>query len=325
MDIANLENLYTKSANIREMIRNCQLPSELEALLYQQFDALAATRPNLLVAVRSSALGEDLGQASLAGLYHTELQIDRAHLIEAYKAVLASKYSPPAISYRLAKGYRHEETEMCVGCLAMIDAVCSGICYSRSIGGGVDTLDIFFAGGSAKGIVDDTRSTHPFLLERTPPHRLVQRALLQEPQGELLTDAQTVALAAMAMDLENLINPAAPEFQAANCRTMHDIARFCHERSVIEMFDFGARYHFDRGVAKRMLDSMPLEWWVFNLDDGFNPDFALERPEIAITDIVSNPMLALWEGMHAVAWEPPPRPAGHHGLFSAAIGDAHRS
>ena len=84
---------------------------------------LAAAMPDLMVAVRSSALGEDLGQASFAGLYHTELQVGRDTLIAAYKSVLASKYTPRAISYRLAKGFRHEDTEMCVGFLAMIEAV----------------------------------------------------------------------------------------------------------------------------------------------------------------------------------------------------------
>jgi len=493
MDIANLEDLHCKSAAIREMIRNCPLPPELAPRLYHAYDTLAATRPNLLVAVRSSALGEDLGQASFAGLYHTELQVDRAHLVDAYKAVLASKYSPSAISYRLAKGYRHEETEMCVGCLAMIEAAVSGLCYSRSVAGSGDTLDIFFAAGSAQGIVDGTRSTHHFLLERTPPHHLVQRTLCPETPGALLTEPRAVDLAAMAMALENhfgapqdiewsidpagdlyilqsrpismtgqamassslpaledermllsggvtgcagvgsgpvwivrttaemlqcpknavlvvkhplpewapllkraaaliaetgseaghlatlsrefglpsllalpraietlhngamvtvdagnravyrgrieellretkpkpnpmegspvqktlqavlahiaplhLLDPTAADFQPANCRTMHDITRFCHERSVIEMFAFGDRHHFDQGAAKRIRDNTVTEWWVINLEDGFHPDSMLDGPEITVADIVSQPMLALWEGMHARPWEGPP-------------------
>ncbi len=496
MDIANLEDLHAKSAIIREMIRNRPLPHELETRIYQEYDALAATRPNLLVAVRSSALGEDLGQASFAGLYHTELQVDRARLVAAYKAVLASKYSPAAISYRLAKGYRHEETEMCVGCLAMIEAAVSGICYSRSVGGSEDTLDIFFAASSAQGIVDGTRSTHHFRLERTPPHRLIQPTLCPEIPEQPLTDSQAVDLAAMAMALENhfgapqdiewsidpagdlyilqsrpisvagqamassslpaledervllrggvtgcdgvgsgpvyivrttaemlqcpknavlvvkhplpewapllkraaaliaetgsaaghlatlsrefglpsllalpraietlhndaivtvdagnrvvyrdrieellretkpklnpmegspiqktlqavlahiaplhLLDPNAADFQPANCRTMHDITRFCHERSVIEMFAFGDRHHFDQGAAKRIINNTATQWWVINLEDGFHPEYALDRPAISVADIISRPMLALWEGMHAVPWEgPPPAP-----------------
>ena len=125
------------------------------------------------------------------------------HLVSAYKSVLASKYTPRAISYRLAKGFRHEETEMCVGFLAMIEAATSGICYSRSIGGRGDTLDLFFAPGSAKGIVDGTRSTSHLLMERTAPHRIVQRLEAEDALGAWLTDTQAVNLAEIGMRLEH--------------------------------------------------------------------------------------------------------------------------
>jgi pyruvate,water dikinase len=204
LDIANLEDLHAKSAAIQEKISSCPLPPELETLLFEHYDALvAATAADIKVAVRSSALGEDLGQASFAGLYHTELHVDREQLVSAYKSVLASKFSPRAISYRLAKGYRHEETEMCVGCLAMIEATTSGICYSRSISGGINTLDIFSAGGSAKGIVDGTRTTNHWLIDRSPPHRILHREFADQTGEAMLTDPQTGALTAIALTLEN--------------------------------------------------------------------------------------------------------------------------
>jgi pyruvate,water dikinase len=102
-------------------------------------------------------------------LYHTELDVDREHLIEAYKKVLASKYSPRAMTYRLTKGYRHEDIVMCAGCLAMIEATVSGVCYSQSISGRIGTLDIFFSHGSAKGIVDGTKTTNHYAMERQLP------------------------------------------------------------------------------------------------------------------------------------------------------------
>jgi pyruvate, water dikinase len=150
MHIGNLEDLHRKSEAIQTLIRESPLPPEIERLLFDHFDRLAAEHPDLRLAVRSSALAEDLGQASFAGLYHTELDVDRDHLAAAYTAVLASKYTPRAISYRLAKGFRHEETEMCVGCLAMIEAKVSGVCYSRAIGGQGELLDIFAATGAPR-------------------------------------------------------------------------------------------------------------------------------------------------------------------------------
>lgn len=490
MNIGNLEDLHRKSEAIQTLIRESPLPPEIELLLFDHFDRLAAEHPDLRLAVRSSALAEDLGQASFAGLYHTELDVDRDHLAAAYTAVLASKYTPRAISYRLAKGFRHEETEMCVGCLAMIEAKISGVCYSQAIGGHGGRLDIFAATGGAKAIVDGTGTTDHWQLERTPPHHIIQRP---EPGATPLTEPQAAALATTAMQLElhfgapqdiewsidrrgtlfvlqsrpisaaalappaqghtrpdderillhggvtgcggvgcgevcivrsaedmltfpkrgvlvvkhplpewapllkravalvaetgseaghlatiarefglpallavdqaserlqngetitvdaglhtiyrgrieellserpqrpdpmagspvqttliallklisplNLTDPASADFQAPNCRTLHDITRFCHEKSVIEMFDFGARYRFDKAAAKRLKDTLPIQWWVIDLGEGFQPGTDVRQQEVSITDIACTPMLAIWEGMHAVPWKGPP-------------------
>lgn len=492
-DARDMEDMLAKSEEVQQLIINSTLPPELERQLYNQFDrVLEIVGGDVRLAVRSSALGEDLGRASFAGLYHTELDVDREHLIEAYKRVLASKYSPRAMTYRLTKGYRHEDIIMCVGCLAMIEATLSGICYSQSIGGRIGTLDIFFSSGSAKGIVDGTKKTNRYMMERQPPHRLVDR-VIDPGSGEPLTEAQARELAAISMQLEHhfgspqdiewsidpsgtiyvlqsrpisvhlfaqesgeatvfederllmrggvtgcpgagsgpvcivrsredlihfpkksvlvvehplpewapllkraaalvaetgseaghlatisrefslpsvlsldhatqtlangdivtvdatnraiyrgrveellaqsgqrpnpmegspvhktltdalklitpltFTDPASPYFRAALCTTMHDITRFCHEKSVIEMFDFGKRYRFDEGAAKRMVDNLPLEWWVINLSDGFTPDFDPSKKYINVNEIVSTPMIAIWQGMHAFPWEGPP-------------------
>lgn len=493
-DARDMEDMLKKSEEVQQLIITSTLPPELERQLYNQFDQLLEiVGHDVRIAVRSSALGEDLGRASFAGLYHTELDVDREHLIEAYKKVLASKYSPRAMTYRLTKGYRHEDIVMCAGCLAMIEATVSGVCYSQSISGRIGTLDIFYSHGSAKGIVDGTKTTNHFAMERQPPHRMVEKVVNPADSNEPLSDAQAETLAAICMQLEHhfgspqdiewsidpdgkiyvlqsrpisvhlfaaengetrvfederlllrggvtgctgagcgpvyivrthedmihfpkksvlvvehplpewapllkrsaalvaetgseaghlatisrefslpsllaldratqtlangeivtvdatnraiyrgridelleqsdkrpnpmdgspvqqtlidalklitpltLTDPASPYFRASLCATMHDITRYCHEKSVIEMFDFGKRYHFDEGAAKRMVDNMPLEWWVINLSDGFVPDFDPAKKFINVNEIVSTPLIAIWEGMHAYPWEGPP-------------------
>jgi pyruvate,water dikinase len=493
-DARDMEDMLRKSEEVQRLIIDSPLPAELERQLYSHFDQLQDLFDrDVKVAVRSSALGEDLGRASFAGLYHTELFVDRDHLIQAYKTVLASKYSTRAMTYRLAKGYRHEDIIMCAGCLAMIEAAVSGICYSRSIGGQIGTLDIFFSSGSAKGIVDGTKKTNHYLVEREPAYRIVDQALNAAEDCAPLNVEQAQALAAISMQLERhfgspqdiewsidpagtiyvlqsrpisvhlftkeigegkvlqderlvlqggvtgcggagcgpvfivrnhddmvhfpkkavlvvehplpewapllkraaalvaetgseaghlatisrefglpsllsvdgatrtltagetvtvdaanravyrgriealleqtgkrpnpmdgspvqqtlnevlklitpltLTDPTSPYFRASLCSTMHDITRFCHEKSVIEMFDFGKRYRFDQGAAKRLVDNMPLEWWVINLSDGFAPTFDPADKFINITEVVSTPMRAIWQGMHAYPWDGPP-------------------
>lgn len=87
--------------------------------------------PGIRVAVRSSAVGEDTLGSSHAGLYHTELDVDFGRMLHAYRIVLASMFSPAAVSYRFRRGLTIRDSPMAVGCVRMIRPRCSGILYSR--------------------------------------------------------------------------------------------------------------------------------------------------------------------------------------------------
>jgi pyruvate,water dikinase len=95
-------------------------------------DAFRSTiLPGHLVAVRSSAVGEDSPGASHAGLYATELFVNAEGLFDAWRRVLASAYGPSAVSYRFERGLPPSAALMAVGCLAMVRARCAGILHSR--------------------------------------------------------------------------------------------------------------------------------------------------------------------------------------------------
>ncbi|MEW6663952.1 MAG: PEP/pyruvate-binding domain-containing protein [Thermodesulfobacteriota bacterium] len=141
VDVDSPSSLETASAQITSAIRSATLPPDLEKAVRDtwplMFDdasgAMSDSRAGGIgrYAVRSSAVGEDAA-ISFAGQYATILHVAADRFGEAYKEVLASKYSPNALMYRVSNGLLDQETPMAVLVLEMIDAAASGIVYSRS-------------------------------------------------------------------------------------------------------------------------------------------------------------------------------------------------
>ena len=174
LDLNNLEALYTVSAGIQSLISKAPLPTELEETILAHYQQMVTDpKTELLVALRSSALGED-STVSFAGQYRTQLNVSHEFVTQAYKEIVAGKYKSQAIVYRQQRGYRHQDVQMCVGCLRMVDATISGVLYSRDPDDPRSQFVIIQAApGLASTVVDGSGTTDLFRVSRTSPWRAV--------------------------------------------------------------------------------------------------------------------------------------------------------
>jgi pyruvate,water dikinase len=524
-DAGAADQMHALSADIRQLIIRSSVPEDLDKALTEAYARLEnQTAKGVRISLRSSALGEDMAGTSFAGQYMSQLNVSPEHIIQAYKEIVASKYTLQAITYRFNRGIPDEEVAMCVGCMVMINASAGGVMYSRNpVASREDTVLIDSVWGLPKSVVDGSVKSDLFVVSRKGPPSLVHREIQvkdrklacdadeglsrvelteAESLSPSLTDDQALKLAAIALKLEehygspqdiewaiapdrtiyilqcrplrsveagkqwserlarraadepallsggvtaspgaacgpvftvrrdadilrfpkgailvtsqplpkwasiinrsvavvaeqgsitghlasvarefrvpalfgvsgvidrlrdgtlitvdadgcriyegkvesllgkqgvkanlmegspvyeilrgvsthivplNLLDPDAPDFRPGGCRTLHDITRYAHEKSLEEMFRFGKDHHFQERASKQLVCHVPMQLWVLNLDDGFREE--VEGKFVQLSNIVSVPMLALWEGMTAVPWQGPP-PIDAKGLMS---------
>ena len=177
------EHLHSLSSEIERLIVGAELPQELERAILEHYHLLEQEcGEKVAVAVRSSALDEDVAGASLAGQYRSALDVREDALLSAYKSVVASLYEIPAMSYRMERGLRHEEVSMCVGFLPMIDAVAGGVLYSRNpLDSRDDSIVINSAWGLPKPVVEGRISSDLFRVARGQPPEIRQRDIADKP------------------------------------------------------------------------------------------------------------------------------------------------
>ncbi|MFP5212773.1 MAG: PEP/pyruvate-binding domain-containing protein [Acidobacteriota bacterium] len=131
MDQKDPESVNEASEAIQRLILSTPIPEAVREAMLGAYDEMASRigkEPQ--VSLRSSAIGED-SELSYAGQYLSLLNVSRDRLVQSYSYIVASLFTPRAISYRLNKGIRDEDIAMSVACLRMVESRASGVAYSR--------------------------------------------------------------------------------------------------------------------------------------------------------------------------------------------------
>lgn len=121
LDVDDVKALAEAGRTIRQWVIDTPLPPAFESALREAYGQLQQQHPQLKVAVRSSATAEDLPDASFAGQQETFLNIEGFDNIKrAVHEVFASLFNDRAISYRVHRGYAHENVALSAGVQKMV-------------------------------------------------------------------------------------------------------------------------------------------------------------------------------------------------------------
>ncbi|MEW6079206.1 MAG: PEP/pyruvate-binding domain-containing protein [Thermodesulfobacteriota bacterium] len=217
------QSLMRVSHDIQRLIIEAEIPKAVEEAILKAYEQEISPERSVPVALRSSAIGED-SELSYAGQYQSFLNVPAGDLIGKYKAVLASLFTPRAVSYRLHMGIPFEEAAMSVACLEMIRARAGGVVYTRHPFQLTENNIIINATwGLGSYVVDGTVSPDAFEVSKTSPPALLKKTIASKsvelttnPDGYLmetpvsgdirqtpcLTDEQALRLAEYALKLE---------------------------------------------------------------------------------------------------------------------------
>ncbi|MBF0458476.1 MAG: hypothetical protein HQK99_11350, partial [Nitrospirae bacterium] len=176
LSVDNMDALRTASREIKEQILNADCPAEMHSAIMYTYEKVFEGR-NTPVSIRSSAIEED-DEFSFAGQYSTYLNVNKADILQKYKAVIASLFSENAIFYYKTKGFKESDMAMAVGVVEMVRARAGGVMYSNDPNNPAgNNIIINAAWGLGSTVVDGTISPETYTVAREPELKIISRSI----------------------------------------------------------------------------------------------------------------------------------------------------
>ncbi|MGZ5239924.1 MAG: phosphoenolpyruvate synthase [Caldimonas sp.] len=189
LDTDDVRALAEAGAEIRGWIERQPFPPELEAAIRGEFSRLTEGDPAASFAVRSSATAEDMPDASFAGQQETFLNVVGIdEVLAKMRHVFASLYNDRAISYRVHKGYAHNDVALSAGVQRMVrsDLGAAGVVFTIDTESGfTDVVLVTSSYGLGETVVQGSVNPDEFYVHK-PALRSGKQAIIRRNLGSKL-------------------------------------------------------------------------------------------------------------------------------------------
>jgi pyruvate,water dikinase len=167
IDFTNENSISDGCSQIRSIIKQKKLPHDISV----ELDDKIRNLPDGYYAVRSSAVAEDLGDASFAGQLDSFLNIKKETILEKVVDCWASYWNDRAVKYRHDSSIEHLNTEITSAGIAvvvqkMVDADVSGVTFTANPVDGSNNMVIESAWGLGEAIASGIVTPDIFVVTR---------------------------------------------------------------------------------------------------------------------------------------------------------------
>ncbi|MBO7351425.1 MAG: PEP/pyruvate-binding domain-containing protein, partial [Candidatus Methanomethylophilaceae archaeon] len=183
-DFDNEESLERSSEDIRNLFFTAELPEEEIDILKKNFFNLEGE----YFAVRSSAVAEDLADASFAGQQDTYLNVRKHDIIEKVLTCWASYWNARAMKYRHDTSKNHLEQGMAVVVQKMVKSDISGVMFTSDPVTGEENTVIEASWGLGESIVSGLVSPDRYVVSRKG--EVLKAVIKEKNQGFFLVDGE---------------------------------------------------------------------------------------------------------------------------------------
>lgn len=193
LDCSDLNLLNQISNNIKQKIINSKFTEEQIELIESNYNLLSALylTKNVDVAVRSSAIAEDLPNASFAGQQDTYLNVVGIEDLKIYvKECFASLFNSRAISYRHSHNISFDQVKISIGIQKMIrsDIGSAGVAFSIDPETGYDKAIVINSSfGLGESVVSGSVKPDEIILDKRVLEIIDGDPIIMKKTGSKLT------------------------------------------------------------------------------------------------------------------------------------------